>query len=86
MWTGAFFRVEVRQRSRQGQRPGDGVAAFEAIGEEARQLDQEDFRIEVEFLPRDQAYPVSPSPHDRAPWPPGDWSSETSHLNKVLAS
>ncbi len=47
---------------------------------------EEDFRIEVEFLPRDQATPASPSPHDRAPWPPGGWSSETAHLNRVLAS
>ena len=44
----------------------------------------EDFRIEVEFLSRDQVHPAPPAPRDRMPWPPGDWSSETSHLNRVL--
>jgi hypothetical protein len=45
----------------------------------------EDFRIEVEFLPRDQVHPTFPSSPDRAPWPPGGWSSGTSHLNRMLA-
>ena len=45
----------------------------------------EDFRIEAEFLPRDQPHPVSQSPHDPAHWPPGGWSSETVHLTKLLA-
>ena len=41
----------------------------------------EDFRIEVEFLPDRQALP---SPRGPAPWPPAAWSGEASHLDKVL--
>lgn len=43
----------------------------------------EDFRIKVAFLPSGQALP---SPRGPAPWPPGGWSAETSHLNRMLAS
>jgi hypothetical protein len=45
----------------------------------------EDFRIEVEFLPSGQAHPA-PRPHDELPWPPGEWSSETVHLHRLLAA
>lgn len=44
----------------------------------------EDFRIEVEFLSREQDHPA-PRPGEPAPWPPGEWSVETEHLNRVLA-
>lgn len=43
----------------------------------------EDFRIEVDFLPADQDRPATPS-HDPTPWPPGGWSSQTAHLDKIL--
>jgi hypothetical protein len=43
---------------------------------------EEDFRIEVEFLRGDQPYPAVSSPQH----PPGDWSSNTGHLGKLLAS
>ena len=41
----------------------------------------EDFRIEIEFLDGERALPVFESPEQ----PFGGWSSETSHLNKVFA-
>lgn len=46
----------------------------------------EDFRIDVEMLEGDEVpstplrEPVDPS----APWPPGDWSAETAHLDRLL--
>jgi hypothetical protein len=43
----------------------------------------EDFRIEVEFLERDRTLPL---PHSPAPWPPAAWSDDASHLDKVLAA
>jgi hypothetical protein len=43
----------------------------------------EDFRIEVEFLARDRPLP---SPRSPAPWPPVAWSDDASHLDKVLAA
>jgi hypothetical protein len=42
----------------------------------------EDFRIEAEFLRSDQPYPALSSPQ----LPPADWSSDTGHLGKLLAS
>jgi hypothetical protein len=45
----------------------------------------EDFRIEIELLPPGQAHPT-PRPHDALPWPPGEWSSETTHLDRVIAA
>ena len=41
----------------------------------------EDFRIETEFLPGDQRYPTLSSPQ----LPPAEWSSDTGHLAKLLA-
>jgi hypothetical protein len=41
---------------------------------------QEDFRIEVEFLRDDQPYPALP-PQE----PLGGWSADTGHLAKLLA-
>jgi len=41
----------------------------------------EDFRIEIEFLDDDTALPVFMSPEE----PLGGWAGETSHLNKVFA-
>ncbi|MCX7365593.1 MAG: hypothetical protein NTV97_27735 [Alphaproteobacteria bacterium] len=41
----------------------------------------EDFRIEIEFLSDGQAYPGFSSPHE----PVGGWSFDTAHLGKVLA-
>ncbi len=43
----------------------------------------EDFRIKAEFLASGQALS---SPAGPAPWPLGDCSRETSHLNRMLAS
>lgn len=43
----------------------------------------EDFRIEIEFLSPDQARPA-PRPGEPTPWPPSEWSTETEHLNRVL--
>ena len=46
----------------------------------------EDFRIDVEMLEGDEVpstplrEPVDPS----APWPPGGWSAETAHLDRLL--
>ena len=40
----------------------------------------EDFRIEVEFLNGEGTLPTFTSPDE----PFGDWSGETSHLNKVF--
>lgn len=48
----------------------------------------EDFRIDVEMLAGDEVpssplrEPIDPS----APWPPGGWSDETAHLDRLLAS
>ncbi len=48
----------------------------------------EDFRIDVEMLQGDDVpstplrEPIDPS----APWPPGGWSDETAHLDRLLAS
>jgi hypothetical protein len=42
----------------------------------------EDFRIETEFLPGDQPHPAVSSPL----LPPPEWSSDTGHLGKLLAS
>ena len=48
----------------------------------------EDFRIDVEMLEGDEIpstplrEPVDPS----APWPPGGWSDETAHLDRLLAN
>ena len=42
----------------------------------------EDFRIEIEFLQSDQPYPALSSPH----LPPAEWSSDTGHLGKLLAN
>lgn len=42
---------------------------------------EEDFRIEVEFLGADQTYPELSSPDE----PLGGWSSETRHLGKLLS-
>ena len=47
----------------------------------------EDFRIDVEMLEGDEV-PSSPlrEPFDpSAPWPPGGWSDETVHLDRLLA-
>jgi hypothetical protein len=47
----------------------------------------EDFRIDVEMLEGD-AVPSTPlrEPIDpSAPWPPGGWSDETAHLDRLLA-
>lgn len=44
----------------------------------------EDFRIEVEFLSPGQTLPGPPSGQP-TPWPPGGWSTETDHLDRVLA-
>ena len=47
----------------------------------------EDFRIDVELLAGDEVpstplrEPIDPS----APWPPGGWSDETAHLDRLLA-
>jgi bacillopeptidase F (M6 metalloprotease family) len=41
----------------------------------------EDFRIEIEFLEGKATLPTFPSPEE----PFGGWSDETSHLNKVFA-
>jgi hypothetical protein len=41
----------------------------------------EDFRIEIEFLDGETALPTFTSPDE----PFGGWSDETSHLNKVFA-
>src|SRR5665213_1246778 len=41
----------------------------------------EDFRIKTEFLSTGRALP---SPLGPAPWPPGDWTRETSHLDLSL--
>jgi hypothetical protein len=43
----------------------------------------EDFRIEVEFLEGDRTLP---SPRAPAPWPPAAWSDDASHLDKALAA
>ncbi|MBP6769083.1 MAG: hypothetical protein KA171_14990 [Reyranella sp.] len=46
----------------------------------------EDFRIDVEML-EDQEAPSAPlrEPIDpSAPWPPGGWSAETAHLDRLL--
>src|SRR5438105_536962 len=43
---------------------------------------EEDFRIETEFLPGDQLYPALSSPQQ----PPRSWSSDTGHLGKLLTS
>ena len=43
----------------------------------------EDFRITVSFLASGQALPL---PHGPLPWPPSDWSDDTSHLDRLLAS
>jgi len=46
----------------------------------------EDFRIDVEMLEGDEVpstplrEPIDPS----APWPPGGWSDETAHLDRLL--
>jgi hypothetical protein len=48
----------------------------------------EDFRIDVEMLEGDEVpssplrEPIDPS----APWPPGGWSEETSHLDRLLVA
>jgi hypothetical protein len=42
----------------------------------------EDFRIEVEFLDADQTYPALSSPHE----PIGGWSSDTAHLGKLCVT
>lgn len=42
----------------------------------------EDFRIEVEFLGKKQVYPCFSSPQE----PLGGWSSETAHLTRLLAA
>ena len=42
----------------------------------------EDFRIEVEFLAPGQDLP---SPRGPAPWPTAAWSLDTTHLDKLLA-
>jgi hypothetical protein len=42
----------------------------------------EDFRIETEFLRSDQPYPALSSQQ----LPPGGWSSDTGHLGKLVAS
>jgi hypothetical protein len=42
----------------------------------------EDFRIETEFLPSDQLHPALSSPL----LPPPEWSSDTAHLGRLLAS
>ncbi len=41
----------------------------------------EDFRIEVAFLPDDMVHPALPAMRQ----PPDGWSFDTAHLNKVLA-
>ena len=41
----------------------------------------EDFRIDIEFLDGEAALPTLTSPDE----PLGGWSDETSHLNKVFA-
>jgi hypothetical protein len=41
----------------------------------------EDFRIDVAFLDAGQAHPAFSSPHE----PIGGWSSETTHLDRVIA-
>ncbi len=43
---------------------------------------EEDFRIEVEFLPSDQPYPTLGSPQE----PLGGWSSNTAPFNKLLGA
>ena len=40
---------------------------------------EEDFRIEVALMPEGETRPALASP------PPAEWSSETSHLNRMLA-
>lgn len=48
----------------------------------------EDFRIDVEILEGEEVpstplrEPIDPS----APWPPGGWSDETAHLDRLLAN
>lgn len=48
----------------------------------------EDFRIDVEMLEGDEVpstplrEPIDPS----APWPPGGWSDESAHLDRLLAN
>ena len=42
---------------------------------------EEDFRIEVEFLGGDRTYPEFASPEE----PLGGWSSQTAHLAKVFS-
>lgn len=48
----------------------------------------EDFRIDVEMLEGDDVpstplrEPIDPS----APWPPGGWSGETAHLDRLLSN
>ena len=42
----------------------------------------EDFRIEIEFLPHNQRYPAFASADE----PMGGWSFDTSHLKKQLSS
>ena len=41
----------------------------------------EDFRIEVEFLDGETAPPIFPSPDQ----PPSGWSGEASHLDKIFS-
>ncbi len=43
----------------------------------------EDFRITASFLASGQAFPLPQGP---SPWPPSDWSDDTSHLDRLLAS
>ena len=43
----------------------------------------EDFRITASFLASGQALPLPQGP---SPWPPSDWSDDTSDLDKLLAS
>jgi hypothetical protein len=43
----------------------------------------EDFRIEVDFLAADEAVP---RPRGPAPWPPAPWSSDVARLDRVLAA
>ncbi len=42
----------------------------------------EDFRVEAEFLAKDQAYPSFSSPQE----PLGGWSSDTAHLSRLFAA
>lgn len=46
----------------------------------------EDFRIDVEMLEGNEvpSYPLREPIDPSAPWPPGGWSEETAHLDRLL--